>query len=49
MYIINNSTFIILIINYKINKNLNMLNKNNFYKVKLNKNLYHRIIILLVE
>ncbi|MBO1281755.1 hypothetical protein, partial [Acinetobacter nosocomialis] len=36
-YIINNSAFILLIINYKINKNLNILNKNTYYKIKLNK------------
>ena len=37
MYIINNNTFILLIINYKINKILNILNKNTYYKIKLNK------------
>ncbi len=37
MYIINNNAFILLIINYKINKNLNILNKNTYYKIKLNK------------
>lgn len=37
MYIINNSVFILLITNYKINKILNMLNKNTYYKIKLNK------------
>jgi hypothetical protein len=37
MYIINNSGFILLIINYKINKTLNILNKNTYYKIKLNK------------
>ncbi|WP_215902958.1 hypothetical protein, partial [Acinetobacter nosocomialis] len=37
MYIINNSAVILLIINYKINEILNILNKNTYYKIKLNK------------
>ncbi len=37
MYIINNSAFILLIINNKINKILNILNKNTYYKIKLKK------------
>ncbi len=42
----NNSVFIPLIINYKINKILNILNKNTYYKIKLNKTFVSKTDLL---